>query len=155
RSVFLGPLLPGWTGSRGAMLIVAAACFAFAIVLEPVREKFDADRMPTRSFQLSDVKATLTSVLSTRDLRSLSFACFAFNAVQTVVTTYFVIYLTTLGYTLAAAGFVFSMATIIAMPGRILWGWIGSVHVAPRVVMAWLAFGMAASAAFIGFYEPS
>lgn len=152
---FLGPLLTEWTGWRGAMLIVAAACLVSVFMLEPLREKFDTDRMATQSFHFSDFKATLTSVLGKRDLRSLSFACFAFNAVQTVVTTYFVIFLTTLGYTLAAAGFVFSMATAVAMPGRIIWGWIGSVHVAPRLVMAGLAFGMAASAAFIGLYGPS
>jgi MFS family permease len=152
---FLGPLLTEWAGWRGAMLIVAAACFASVFTLEPLREKFDNDRMSKQSLRLSDLKATVNSVMSVRDLRSLSFACFAFNAVQTVVTTYFVIYLTTLGYTLAAAGFIFSMATAVAMPGRIIWGWIGSVHVAPRVVMAGLAFGMAASAAFIGLYEAS
>jgi MFS family permease len=71
------------------------------------------------------------------------------------VTTYFVIYLTTLGYTLAAAGFVFSVAVAIAIPGRIVWGWIGSTYVAPRLIMAWLAFGMAASAVFIALYEAS
>lgn len=152
---FLGPLLTEWTGWRGAMLIVAAACFASAFSLEPLREKFDNDRMATPPFQLSDLKANLISVLSVRDLRSLSFACFAFNAVQTVATTFFVIYLTTLGYTLAAAGFMFSITTAVAMPGRIIWGWIGSVHVAPRVVMAGLAFGMAASAAFIGLVDAS
>jgi MFS family permease len=152
---FLGPLLTAGTGWRGAMLIVAAACFVSAFALEPLREKFDSDRMVTHSFHLSDLKGTLTSVLAVRDLRSLSFACFAFNAVQTVVTAYFVIYLTTLGYTLAAAGVVFSMAVAVAIPGRIIWGWIGSVHVAPRIVMAALAFGMAASAAFIGLYDAS
>ena len=152
---FLGPLLTEWTGWRGAMLIVAAACFASVFALEPLREEFDSDRMAAQSLRLSDLKGILTSVLSVRDLRSLSFACFAFNAVQTVVTTYFVIYLTTLGYTLAAAGFIFAMATAVAMPGRIIWGWIGSTYVAPRVVMAGLAFGMAASAVFIGFYEAS
>lgn len=152
---FLGPLLTEWTGWRGAMLIVAGACLVSVLMLEPLREKFDTDRMATQSFHLSDFKATLTSVLGRRDLRRLSFACFAFNAVQTVVTTYFVIFLTTLGYTLAAAGFVFSVATAVAMPGRIVWGWIGSAYVAPRLVMAGLAFGMAASAAFIGLYGPS
>jgi len=152
---FLGPLLTSWTDWRGAMLIVAGVCFASAFALEPLREKFDNDRIVTHAFHLSDLKGTLTSVLAVRDLRSLSYACFAFNAVQTVVTTYFVIYLTTLGYTLAAAGFVFSMAVAIAIPGRIVWGWIGSVRVAPLRVMAGLAFGMAASVAFIGLYEAS
>jgi MFS family permease len=120
-----------------------------------LRERFDSDRIATHAFSLSDLKGTLTSVLTVRDLRSLSFACFAFNAVQQVVTTYFVIYLTTLGYTLAAAGFVFSVAVAIAIPGRIVWGWIGSTYVAPRLIMAWLAFGMAASAVFIALYEAS
>lgn len=152
---FLGPLLAGWTDWRGAMLIVAALCLASALVLEPLREPFDNDRVLTQSFRLSDLKGTLISVLTRRDLRSLSFASFAFNAVQSVLTTYFVIYLTTLGYTLAAAGVVFSFAVAVAIPGRILWGWLGSGYVAPRVVLAGLAFGMAASAVFIALYEAS
>ena len=152
---FVGPLLTAWIGWRGAMLAVAAACLVFAFVLEPLRERFDSDRIATHAFTLADLKGTITSVLTMRDLRSLSFACFAFNATQQVVTTYFVIYLTTLGYTLAAAGFVFSVAVAVAIPGRIVWGWIGSRYVAPRLIMAWLAFGMAASAAFIALYEAS
>jgi MFS family permease len=151
----LGPLLTAWIGWRGAMLSVAAACFVFAFVLQPLRERFDADRVASHAFSLSHLRGTIASVLHVRELRSLSFACFAFNATQQVITTYFVIYLTTLGYTLAAAGFVFSMAVAVAIPGRILWGWIGSTYVAPRPIMAGLAFGMAASAAFIALYEPS
>ena len=152
---FLGPLFTDWTGWRGAMLIMAALCMICAFALEPLREQFDDDRRPGHAFQLSDIKGTLVSVLVTRELRALSFACFAFNAVQTVVTTYFVIYLTQLGYTLAAAGFLFSVAVAVAIPGRIVWGWIGSMHVSPRVLMAWLAFGMAASVVFIGLYQPT
>lgn len=152
---FLGPLLTAWMGWRGAMLIVGAVCLAFAFALQPLRERFDGDRKPAQAFQLGDIKATLTSVVATNDLRSLAFACFAFSAVQTVVTTYFVIYLTTLGYTLGAAGFLFSIATIVAMPGRVFWGWLGSVRVPPRVVLSGLAFGMAASAAVMGFFGPS
>ncbi|HYC47839.1 MAG TPA: MFS transporter [Burkholderiales bacterium] len=152
---FVGPLLTGWMDWRGAMLVTAAICVVCAAALEPLREEFDNDRRPAHAFRLSDIKGTFTSVMATRELRALSFACFAFNAVQTVATTYFVIYLTTLGYTLAAAGVVFSVAVAVAIPGRILWGWVGSVYVTPRVVMAVLAFGMAASAAFIGLYEAS
>ena len=38
-------------------------------------------------------------------MRNLSFACFAFNGIQSVFTAYFVTYLVALGYDLAAAGF--------------------------------------------------
>lgn len=148
----LGPLLTAWSGWRGTLVIAAAACLAFALMLEPLRGEFDSDRDPERSFRLSDFRTTLASVTRSRDLRALSLACFVFNGLQTVFTSYFVIYLTVLGYSLAAAGSVFSIAMLVAVPGRILWGWLGSGHVAPRVVMGGLALGMAASSAITGLY---
>ena len=150
----LGPLLTAWSGWRGTLQIAAAGCFAFAVALEPLRKEFDADRVPERSFRLSDFGATLAAVTRDRDLRALSLACFVFNGLQTVFTSYFVLYLTGLGYSLAAAGSVFSAAMLVAVPGRVLWGWLGSGHVAPRAVMGGLALGMAASSALTGLYGP-
>ena len=141
----LGPQLTEWTGWRATMLLSAAACAIFVLMLQPLRRIFDTDRVPTRAFRWSDFKATLTSVLGTPGLRALSFACLAFNGLQAVVTAYFVVYLTTIGYTPVAAGFVFSVAVAVAVPGRILWGWLGSSYVSPRRMMAGLALGMAAS----------
>jgi MFS family permease len=118
-------------------------------MLQPLRRIFDTDRVPTRSFHLSDFKATLTSVLASSNLRALSFACLAFNGLQATVTAYFVVYLTTIGYTPVAAGLVFSVAVAVAVPGRILWGWLGSSYVSPRVMMAGLALGMAGSVSLL------
>jgi MFS family permease len=145
----LGPQLTEWTSWRVTMLLSAAACAVFALMLQPLRRIFDTDRVPTRTFRLSDFKATLTSVLGTPALRALSFACLAFNGLQAVVTAYFVVYLTTIGYTPVAAGFVFSVAVAVAVPGRILWGWLGSSYVTPRIMMAGLALGMAGSVALL------
>ncbi|OGA54679.1 MAG: hypothetical protein A3F74_06200 [Betaproteobacteria bacterium RIFCSPLOWO2_12_FULL_62_58] len=141
----LGPQLTEWTGWRVTMLVSAAACGIFVLMLQPLREIFDIDRVPTRAFRVSDFKATLTVVLATPGLRALSFACLAFNGLQAAVTAYFVVYLTTIGYTPVAAGFVFSVAVAVAVPGRILWGWLGSSYVSPRLMMAGLALGMAGS----------
>ena len=113
------------------------------------------DRVPSRRFRLSDFRTTIASVLTARDLRRLSFACFAFNGVQSVFTAYFVTYLVALGYELAAAGFLFSLVVAVAMPCRILWGWIGSFYVTPRLVMAGLALGMAGSVALTGLFTPA
>src|SRR5215831_9077566 len=145
----LGPQLTEWKDWRFTLLVSAVACAVFALALEPLRRTFDDDRVPTHSFRLSDFKSTLTSVLGTRGLRALSFACLAFNGLQATVTAYFVVYLTTIGYTHVAAGFVFSMATAVAVPGRILWGWLGSSYVTPRTIMAGLALGMAGSSALL------
>ena len=145
----LGPPLTEWMGWRVTMLLCGAACAVLFLLLQPLRSKFDDDRVPTRSFRFSDFRSTLTVVLATPGLRALSFACLAFNGVQAVFTAYFVTYLTTIGYTPVAAGFLFSVAVAVAVPGRILWGWIGSVYVAPSLVMAGLALVMAGSAALL------
>jgi len=147
----LGPPLTEWMGWRATMLTSAAACAVLVLVLQPLRRIFDTDRVPTRTFRFSDFKSTLSLVLATRRLRALSFACLAFNGLQSVMTAYFVIYLTTIGYTPVAAGFLFSVAVAVAVPGRILWGWIGSSFVSPRVMMAGLALGMAGSAVLLAF----
>jgi len=149
------PQFTEWTDWRSTMLASAAACVLYALLLQPVRGLFDADREPTRSFRMSDFQSTLSSVLKTPNLRALSLACLAFNGVQACFTAYFVVYLTTIGYTPVAAGFVFSVAVAVAVPGRIVWGWLGSVRVTPRVLMAGLAFTMAASVMLLALCGPA
>jgi MFS family permease len=151
-SGFLVPTMARAIGWRGAALVTAAACMVFAAMMQPLRARFDSDRVPSRRFRLSDLRATIASVLKGRDLRRLSFACFAFNGVQSVFTAYFVTYLVALGYDLAAAGFLFSLVVAVAVPCRILWGWLGSFHVTPRLVMAGLALGMAGSIVLTGLF---
>jgi len=149
---FLAPAMAGVLGWRGAVLATAAACIVFAAMLQPLRARLDDDRVPSRRFRLADFRSTIASVLKAPELRGLSFACFAFNGVQSVFTAYFVTYLVVLGFELAAAGFLFSVVVAVAVPCRILWGWVGSFYVAPRLVMAGLALGMAGSVALTGLF---
>ncbi len=148
----LGPWMATTLGWRGGMLLTAAAGLAFALALQVLRPRYDDDRVPTHRFRVSDFRNTVASVLAGQDLRALAFACFAFNGIQQVFTAYFVTYLVAMGYTLEAAGFLFSVVVSIAVPGRILWGWLGSFRVSPRIVMAGLAFSMAGSVAATGFF---
>src|SRR5436305_2346781 len=150
---FLGPAMAVAVGWRGAMLATAVACVVGAAMLQPLRARFDDDRVPTRRFRLSDFRATIASVVTARGLRALSFACFAFNGIQSVFTAYFVTHLPALGYELAAAGFLFSLTVAIPVPCRILWRWLGSFYVAPRLVMAGLALGTAGSGPLTGLFS--
>lgn len=149
----LGPRLAQHIGWRGTMLISAAACWSFVLLLEPLHGRIDTEATPTHAIHLSDFRTTVTGVLAVRELRALSFACFAFNGLQAVFTAYFVTYLTALGYDLVAAGALFSAVIAIAIPCRILWGWVGSFYVAPHMVMSGLAFGMAVSVALTGAFS--
>jgi fucose permease len=144
-----GPLLTEWRDWRFTLILSAVICAVFMVMLEPLRKIFDTDCDPTRTFRMSDFRTTLAEVLGTRDLRALSFACLAFNGMQATITAYFVVYLTTIGYTPVAAGFLFSVSVAVAVPGRIVWGWLGSTYVTPRFMMATLAIGMAASAVLL------
>lgn len=147
---WFGPLLAQDLGWRGTMLVSAGACSCFALLLQPLHGRLDTEPVPDHAIHLSDFVTTITGVLRVHELRGLSFACFAFNGLQAVFTAYFVTYLTALGYDLVAAGALFSTVIAIAIPCRILWGWVGSFYVAPRLVMAGLAFGMAGSVLLIG-----
>jgi hypothetical protein len=146
----MGPFLTGLWGWQGAMLATSAACFVFVAMMQPMRREFDADRQPGYPVRLGDFVTTIAFVLRGTALRNLGFACFAFNGLQTVFTSYFVITLTSLGYGLEAAGAMYSLAMVVAIPGRIFWGWVAGGLVAPRLLMAWLAIGMAAGAAALG-----
>jgi len=148
----LGPVLAQSLGWRGTMLISAGVCWLFAVLLQSLHCRLDTDPIPTHAIRLSDFRTTITSVLAVRELRALSFACFAFNGLQAVFIAYFVTFLTALGYNLVAAGALFSTVIAIAIPCRILWGWVGSFYIAPRFVMAGLAFGMAGSVALMGSF---
>ena len=148
----LGPTLAQSVGWRGTMLISAGMCWLFALLLQPLHGRLDTDPTPTHAIHWSDFRTTITGVLAVPELRALSFACFAFNGLQAVFIAYFVTYLTALGYDLVAAGALFSAVIAIAIPCRILWGWVGSFYVAPRFVMAALAFGMAASVVMTGAF---
>ena len=148
----LGPTLAQSLGWRGTMLVSALACWCFAALLQLLHGRLDTEADPTHKIYLSDFRTTITGVLAVRELRALSFACFAFNGLQAVFIAYFVTYLVSFGYDLVAAGALFSAVIAIAIPCRILWGWVGSFYVAPRVVMAGLAFGMAVSVVLTGTF---
>ena len=148
----LAPTAAGWLGWQGTMLVAVGALTVFAVALQPLRRKFDIDLLPDRAFRLGDLAVTLRTVMTIPSLRGLAYACFAFNGMQQVMTSYFVIYMTHLGYDLVTAGYIFSVAVVVAIPCRVLWSWLGSYHISSRLMMAWLAMGMAGAALALAFF---
>jgi MFS family permease len=151
---YLAPVTAHSFGWRDTMLGSAALCWAVALLLQPFRGRLDTEPSPRYPIRLSDLRTTITAVLAVRELRSLSFACFAFNGTQAVFVAYFVTYMTAQGYPLITAGSVYSTVMAVALPGRILWAWVGGFYVAPHIVLGGLAFGMAVSIALLGASTP-
>ena len=151
----IGPLLTEVFGWKVALIFIAGACFIFSLVLEALRAEFDSDRIEGQKIHLSDLKGTITLVLSERRLRRLAFGCFAFVGLQTTLTAFFVIYLTEIGYTLLQAGAVFSISTAVAIPGRIFWGWLSSRFIQPVAMLSILAFLMFLAVCLTSFFDAS
>ena len=151
---YLGPVTAESFGWRDTMLGSAALCWAVALMLQPLRGRLDTEPSLGHPIRLSDLRTTVTAVLAVRELRSLSFACFAFNGTQAVFVAYFVTYITAQGYPLVAAGSLYSIVIAVALPGRILWAWVGGFYVAPHIVLGGLAVGMAVSIGLFGTVTP-
>ena len=152
---FLGPFLTEVYDWKVALLVVAGACVVFTLTLEAFRARFDNDRDESKKIHLSDFRGTLTLVLSQKSLRSLAFGCFAFVGLQTTFVAFFVIYLTDIGYGLIEAGAIFSVATAVAIPGRIFWGWLSSWFVQPRAMLGILALLMFVSVGLTSLFDAS
>ena len=151
----LGPFLTETYDWKVALLTVAGACVVFTLTLETLRAKFDEDRDERKKIQLSDFRGTVTLVLSKKPLRSLALGCFAFVGLQTTFVAFFVIHLTDIGYGLVEAGAVFSIATAVAIPGRIFWGWLSSWLVQPRAMLGILALLMFVAAGLTSRFDAS
>ena len=151
----LGPFLTEAYDWRVALLAVAGACLVFTLTLATLRAKFDKDRDESKKIHLSDFRGTVTLVLSKKPLRSLAFGCFAFVGLQATFVAFFVIYLTDIGYSLIEAGAVFSIATAVAIPGRIFWGWMSSWLVQPRAMLGILALLMFVAAGLTSCFDAS
>jgi MFS family permease len=140
------PSLQAVAGWQAALLAVAAANVLCAIVAQPLRREFDADRNPARRLAIAHLLEPVRLVLSVPALRMLAACSFLFSIAQLSLTTYLVTYLTdSLAYGLIAAGFVLSISQLGAVFGRVLWGYASDRWFGARRTLAGLAALMALS----------
>lgn len=143
----LAPWIATEAGWRAAMLVIAGLAGLTAVVLQPMRGRFDGDRVPGTPLSPADIRANILSVLREPTLRALCVSMFSFVGLQTLFTGFFVLYLVRgLGYELERAGGVFAIAVAVAVPARIGWGWLASRLVRPVTLLPLLGLLMAVAA---------
>jgi MFS family permease len=141
----LAPAFAAFAGWRGSLALSALLCLVLAVVLEPWRARCDTDRDPAASLGLSAIGETIRSAWSP-GVGTITAMAMCYVGLQFVHMTFVVVFLVeTQERSLGAAGSLFSIATLVAIPGRILWGWLGGRLVAPRRLLAGIGLGTAAA----------
>jgi predicted MFS family arabinose efflux permease len=149
-----GGLLPALSvalGWRAAFAIVAVAGAIVIASAQPVRASLDAERRVRsgRAPSLASVFAPLAMLRESRALFDLSLVSLAYSATQVCLMSFIVVHLTeTLHWTLVAAGFALTTATVGGVAGRIGWGYVADHLLAPRRVLSLI--GLIAAACGIG-----
>ena len=150
------PVLATEAGWSTALLVIGGACAFTAVALQPMRRRFDVDRIEGHPLSPADIRANVASVLREPALRAMCVAMFSFVGLQSLFTGFFVLYLVRgLGYDLERAGLVFAIAVAVAVPGRIGWGWLASHLVRPATLLALLGVGMAGAAVLAAAMDPA
>jgi MFS family permease len=150
------PLLLVIVGWQGAFMVTGALCIVFALILQPMRDRFDIDRDPDHPLKPVEIWNNLNHVLHHSELRDLALAMFCFVGLQGLFGSYFVTVVTRqLETPLSVANHIFSLAMSAAIFARILWGWVGSRFIPARVLLGILALVMVVASVGTGLYNRS
>jgi len=123
-----------------AVLALALGAATLLPVVALHRSPYDASRRKER-LHLRSFAAPVAEVWANRPILELAVVSGVYSAIQISFLSYIVSYLKLeLGYSLVAAGVVFSVAQISGAFGRVLWGVVADHLFSPRSVLA--ALGM-------------
>ncbi len=123
---------------RYAVLALGAATTLALVAIAPFRRVYDRERDPRRRIRLSAIGAPIAAVRSHPGLMSLALASAVYSSVQTSLFTYLMLYLIVeLDYSLVSAGVVFSVAQVMGIVSRPVWGVIADrLQVARQLLSA-------------------
>jgi len=156
-NMLAGALMPGIAlalGWQAAALIVAGACVALALIVQPMRNGLDIARDRDRRVLARGLFiGPLRLVFRSPPLRRMALASFAYSGMQTALSAFLVTYLNDgLGMPLVLAGVVLSVAQIAGVGGRILWGLVADRLARPDNVLGGLGLAMTAAALAAGWF---
>ena len=149
------PLLLQVLPWRQSVLVLGVASLAVLAAAAPFRRIYDTELDPGRRIRLSAIGRPIAEVVARRELFTLALTSAAYSAVQMSVSTYLILFLVVkLGYTLVAAGLVFSLAQAAGVLGRPLWGILADRLQASRRLLVVLGITMALCGAAAAAFAP-
>jgi MFS family permease len=147
---FVTPVATAAIGWRGAALSIAVVCLALAALIQPWRNELDHDIRP--DVHQIDLWLPIRMLLVSGGLRAVGLASFSFGAVQFSFIAMFPTVLVQAGWGLSDAGRAMSVALIVGVVCRVMWGTVAD-RVGPRLILGLMGAMMslgAFAAALIG-----
>jgi predicted MFS family arabinose efflux permease len=137
-----------WRWSAAA---VALLCAALALAIQPARA---GEERGGASAVSPALLAPLRLVLANPPLIEMATISLIFGMTQLALFSYFVTYLNLeLGYSLVAAGLIYSSAHTAGIIGRIAWGAVADRWISPRRMLGLLGLMMALSGAAVAVFN--
>jgi len=148
--VLAGALVPALilaVGWQWGALAIGLACLALAILIAPVRKRYDTGLNPRAPISMRAAFAPVGLVARASRLRELALTGLVYGGVQITLVTYLVTFLTDdFALTLVFAGFVMAISQVASVAGRIVWGVLADRVLARRTMLGLLGLGMGVSA---------
>lgn len=140
------PAIASQAGWQAGALAMAAVALAAVAGLQPLRARFDGDRVP--GVRLSPRLAEpVREVLADPALRRIVVVSAAFAATQGVYAAFFVTFLVErAAVSLVAAGLALTAGQTVAIAARVLWGAVAERLLATRHALALIGAIMSAAA---------
>ena len=152
-----GVLVPPLTvvfGWQVAVAVVAVACLAIALLVQPLRKVLDADRDRAAQVSLRTLANGLRLVAGTPRLRTMAAVSFVYAGMQMCVSAFVVAYLADeVGLPLVTAGLALTTANAAGIAARIAWGSVADRWLAPRTTLALIGWLMAAASGAAALFD--
>jgi len=147
----IAPYFERHYGWEVALLVIAGMCVVLGVALQPLRPTLDAGRTPDARLSPADITSMIRGILATPALRAMGLVALTFVGLQSIFASFYVTYLTVgLGYSLTTSGSALSIALSVSVGARVLWGWIGSRFISPRLMIAFLGIAMGIATIVLG-----
>ncbi len=121
------------------------------LILQPLRAEYDVDRIDRSiKWSIRELIYPVVQVLNNPLLRGFALVGFTFAGVQISVSSFFVVFLVTQGFSLVDAGLCFLFVNIGGILGRVAWGGLSDKWLTPRYTLTLI--GVVSALSLCGMY---
>jgi MFS family permease len=146
------PLAAAALGWRGALLLIAVICLVLSMLIQPWRAEIDHDGPKIERGPIA-FWLPLRLLIENPGLRAVTVASFAFGSIQFSFTAVFPTFLTHIGWTTTDAGRAMSVALVVGVVFRVLWGIVAD-KIGSRPILGAMGAMMSAAAFIAAFVGP-